>query len=98
MFGVRKDVLGGGHADPPHTLALLRARHRWPRHSAAQPRDEFPPSHQRSPTAGSTAYRGRGRMSGLEAKFLRSFLQRGRRVVAHDFIRCSAAIYLLLEP
>jgi hypothetical protein len=32
-------------------------------------RDELPPSHQRSPTAVSTAYRGRGCMSGLDPIF-----------------------------
>jgi hypothetical protein len=36
--------------------------------------------HQRSPTAGSTAYRSRGCMSGPDAQ---SFLQRGRPVLAH---------------
>ena len=39
------------------------------------------PSHQRSPTAGSTAYRGRGCMSGLGAKVSQSFLQRERRLL-----------------
>jgi hypothetical protein len=46
---------------------LLRRRSQWPRRHATQPRDELPPSHQRSPTAGTTAYRSRGRMSGLDA-------------------------------
>jgi hypothetical protein len=34
------------HADPPHPLALLRARREWPRdRRAAEQRDEIAPVH-----------------------------------------------------
>src|SRR5262249_55517857 len=33
------------NADPPHAVGLLRGRQRGPRRCAAEPRDEFPPSH-----------------------------------------------------
>jgi hypothetical protein len=32
------------HADASHAVALLRPRHHRPRHRAAEPRDELPPS------------------------------------------------------
>jgi pimeloyl-ACP methyl ester carboxylesterase len=57
-------------------------------HAAAappSPRDELTPPHRSSPEdADWAAYRGQGRMSGLEANISRSFLQRGRRVLAHS--------------
>jgi hypothetical protein len=67
---------------PDHRHPLLRPRHYRPRCRAPEPRDEFPPSHQRSPKAGSAAYRGRGPMSGLKARVsTHLFLQRGRQVM-----------------
>ena len=50
---------------------LLRMRCERPScRGAAKSCDELPPSHQRSPTAGSRAYRDRGCMSGLDLTFL----------------------------
>jgi hypothetical protein len=66
------------HADAPYALALLRPRRERPCRRTAEPHNELPPSHQRSPTAGSTPYRSRGCMSGPDAL---SFLHRGRPVL-----------------
>ena len=56
-------------SDAPHAVGLLCARRERPCRRIAETYDELRPSHQRSPTAGSTAYRGRGCMSGLEPIF-----------------------------
>jgi hypothetical protein len=64
------------HADAPYAVGLLRPRHEWPRRRAAEPRDELSPQHQRSPMAGSTAYRG--------LALTQSFLQRGRLLAGRD--------------
>src|SRR5262249_51616459 len=46
------------HADTPHLPGLLRPRRQRPRRSAAQPRDELPPSHLWSLALIGGAYRG----------------------------------------
>src|SRR5262249_33348794 len=43
--------IGGQHADPPHALALLRARRERPRRSAAEQSDELAPLHSITPSA-----------------------------------------------
>jgi hypothetical protein len=83
-----RNVVRHEHADAPYPVALLRPRHEGPRHRAPEPCDELPPPHPSSREAAlSIAYPSWGCMSGLEVEVRRSFLQRGRPVLA----RCRPA-------
>jgi hypothetical protein len=53
-------VVGNEHADAPHAVALLRARHNRPCCRAPEPRDEFPSPHVISRADRGGAYRGTG--------------------------------------
>jgi hypothetical protein len=47
------------HADPPHAVALLRARRERPRRRAAEPSDEFTPSKPHLTLRARKRYRGK---------------------------------------
>ena len=51
-------VLGGRHqhANPPHSVALLRLRSKWPRCRAAEKRDELAPLHVQPQAQGTASY------------------------------------------
>jgi hypothetical protein len=78
----------GSVANPSHPIRLLRPRRERPRHHPAEPRNEISPSHQSCLRAAmrAAAYLGSGclrtgRVGEVAwAKFLRSFLQCGRRL------------------
>jgi hypothetical protein len=66
--------------------------------AACQTCDELPPSHQRSPLLDRQPIPVEAACLAQWRRFLDVFLQRDRRLLAHHFIRRSAASYLLLEP
>src|SRR5262249_29770605 len=62
---VRSD--GGKHADPPHALALLRARRERPRCRAAEQRDEIAAPHSITSSAMASSVCGTSRPSAFAA-------------------------------
>jgi hypothetical protein len=59
-------TIGHQHADPPHPLALLRARHERPRGSGAKQRDELAPfDHSITSSARASTVGGNSRPSAL---------------------------------